>query len=234
MAAGRPVAASLPLLSILSVLLTWSLCCLGRVSARAQLPPDDASSNMTELQKHVSFFDRNKDGIITPLETFQGFVAIGCEIAFSSAAASTVHGALAPFTNPPGALPPYVNIYVKYIHKAIHGSDTGAYDSKGRFVQEKFDEIFEKHAHIKRDALTLPEVEEMLTFNRDFLDPASWPAAEAEWQLIYQLAHDRYGFLSKKRARGIYDGTIFVELEERRKSLHTDTLSDFFLLQQFE
>lgn len=32
----------------------------------------------------------------------------------------------------PGTLPPYVNIYVKYIHKAIHGSDTGAYDSKGR------------------------------------------------------------------------------------------------------
>ncbi|CAL5037891.1 unnamed protein product [Urochloa decumbens] len=224
MVARQRAAASLQVLSILSVLLTCSLCCFGKVSARALLA-DGASSNMTELQKHVSFFDRNKDGIITPLETFQGFVAVGCEIAFSSAAASTVHGALAPFTNPPGTLPPYVNIHVKYIHRAIHGSDTGAYDSKGsiRFVQEKFDEIFKKHAHIKLDALTLPEVEEMLIFNRDFLDPASWPAAEAEWQLIYQLAHDRYGFLTKKRARGIYDGTIFVELEERRKSLHSDT-----------
>lgn len=40
------------------------------MSARALA--DGASSNMTELQKHVSFFDRNKDGIITPLETFQG------------------------------------------------------------------------------------------------------------------------------------------------------------------
>lgn len=29
-------------------------------------------ANMTELQKHVSFFDRNKDGIITPSETFEG------------------------------------------------------------------------------------------------------------------------------------------------------------------
>ena len=28
--------------------------------------------NMTALQKHVSFFDRNKDGIITPSETFEG------------------------------------------------------------------------------------------------------------------------------------------------------------------
>ncbi|CAL5043465.1 unnamed protein product [Urochloa decumbens] len=156
MVARQRAAASLQVLSILSVLLTCSLCCFGKVSARALLA-DGASSNMTELQKHVSFFDRNKDGIITPLETFQGFVAVGCEIAFSSAAASTVHGALAPFTNPPGTLPPYVNIHVKYIHRAIHGSDTGAYDSKGRFVQEKFDEIFKKHAHIKLDALTLPE-----------------------------------------------------------------------------
>jgi hypothetical protein len=27
---------------------------------------------MTVLQKHASFFDRNKDGIITPSETFEG------------------------------------------------------------------------------------------------------------------------------------------------------------------
>lgn len=31
---------------------------------------------MTELQKHVSFFDRNKDGILTPLETFQGAISL--------------------------------------------------------------------------------------------------------------------------------------------------------------
>lgn len=30
------------------------------------------TANMTALQKHVSFFDRNKDGIITPSETFEG------------------------------------------------------------------------------------------------------------------------------------------------------------------
>jgi peroxygenase len=29
-------------------------------------------ANMTALQKHVSFFDRNKNGIITPPETFEG------------------------------------------------------------------------------------------------------------------------------------------------------------------
>lgn len=34
------------------------------------------------------------------LRRHTGFVAIGCEIAFSTAAASTIHTALAPFTNP--------------------------------------------------------------------------------------------------------------------------------------
>lgn len=34
------------------------------------------------------------------LGRYTGFIAIGCEIAFSSAAASTIHTALAPFTNP--------------------------------------------------------------------------------------------------------------------------------------
>ncbi|KAL6861709.1 hypothetical protein ACP4OV_017409 [Aristida adscensionis] len=223
--AGRrwwPAATSLPPMSVLSVLLIWGVCC-GKVGATTALA-DRATANMTDLQKHVAFFDRNKDGILTPAETIQGFVAIGCELAFSTAAASTVHAALAPFTNPPGSLPPYVNIYLKYIDKAIHRSDTGAYDAKGRFVPKKFDEIFTKHAHLKPDALSLPELEEMLLFNRNPIDPASWAASEAEWQLIFQLAHDKYGFLTKKTARGIYDGSIFVELEERRKfiSLHSE------------
>jgi len=27
---------------------------------------------------------------------------------------------------------PHLSIYVEFIHKAMHGSDTGAYDAKGR------------------------------------------------------------------------------------------------------
>jgi peroxygenase len=31
-----------------------------------------------------------------------------------------------------GAPLPHLSIYVEYIHKAMHGSDTGAYDAEGR------------------------------------------------------------------------------------------------------
>lgn len=45
---------------------------------------------------------------------------------------------------------------------------------KCRFVPQKFEEIFIKHAKTRRDGLTHSEVEEMILANRDPLDPESW------------------------------------------------------------
>uniref|UniRef100_A0ACD5UVK9 Uncharacterized protein n=1 Tax=Avena sativa TaxID=4498 RepID=A0ACD5UVK9_AVESA len=156
MAGGRRASLQLPSVSALLLLIWIFSSSWGH--AVAKFDP----ANMTALQKHVSFFDRNKDGIITPTETFEGFVAVGCEIAFSTAAATTA-----------GTPPPYLNIYVENIHKAIHGGDTGVYDAKGRFVPEEFEGIFRKYAKIRRDALTYPEIEFMLAANLDPLDPTS-------------------------------------------------------------
>jgi len=47
-----------------------------------------------------------------------------------------------------------------------------------RFVPEKFEEIFTKHAKVRPDALTSMEIEEMILANRDPLDPQSWAAPE--------------------------------------------------------
>ncbi|EAZ00387.1 hypothetical protein OsI_22403 [Oryza sativa Indica Group] len=55
-AAGNPV---------LALLFLWVLG-WGHVTAEIDI------ANMTALHKHVSFFDRNKDGIITPSETIEG------------------------------------------------------------------------------------------------------------------------------------------------------------------
>ncbi|EAZ24527.1 hypothetical protein OsJ_08288 [Oryza sativa Japonica Group] len=56
----------------------------------------------------------------------------------------------------------WFSIYVQNIHKGIHGSDTGAFDSEGRFVSEKFNEIFTRHAKTVPDGLTSDELDEML------------------------------------------------------------------------
>ncbi|KAL6861713.1 hypothetical protein ACP4OV_017413 [Aristida adscensionis] len=175
-------------------------------------------NSMTALQQHVSFFDRNKDGIITPNETLQGFLALGSDAAFATSAAAISHTLLGPLTNPPGAKLPHINVHVAFIHQAMHGSDTGAFDKKGRFVSENFDKIFKEHARSKPNALNTKEIEKMLIANRDILNPQSWVEAEAEWHLIHHLAKDKDGYLHKDAVRGIYDGSIFVQLEKRRQN----------------
>ncbi|KAL6605841.1 hypothetical protein ACP70R_041494 [Stipagrostis hirtigluma subsp. patula] len=160
--------------------------------------------NMTDLMHHVEFFDKNKDGIITLTESIQSFIAIGCDPAFATSAATATHTAFGPLTTPPGKLPS-INIHVT-----------------GRFVPENFEKIFKKHSHIKPDALAWWEVEEMLTANRDILNPLSWPAAETEWQLIYFLGKDSRGYLHKETVRGIYDGTVFPKLANRSLTLHSE------------
>jgi len=183
---------------------------------------DSDIANMTALQKHAAFFDRNKDGIITPSETFEGYVAIGCDVAFSRERASSVHAALGPITSPDDAPLPHINIYIDLIHRGMHGSDTGAYDAKGRFVPQKFEDIFIKHAKVRPDALTSLEVEEMILANRDPLDPQSWAGPVGEWELTYELSSDKHGFLHKNSIRGIYDGSEFVKLEEKRRSSRSE------------
>uniref|UniRef100_A0A0D9WNY0 EF-hand domain-containing protein n=1 Tax=Leersia perrieri TaxID=77586 RepID=A0A0D9WNY0_9ORYZ len=188
------------------------------------------SANMTALQKHVSFFDRNKDGIITPSETIEGVVAIGCDIAFARDFAARVHAILGPKTSPVDVPLPHLSIYNEYIYKGMHGSDTGALDANGRFVPSKFKEIFSKHAKTKPYALTHLEVKELILANRDPNDPQSWVAPIKEWGLIYDLAHDKNGYLSKDSVRGIYDGNVFVKLEEERKSTQCVTWQNLTLI----
>ncbi|KAE9595413.1 hypothetical protein Lal_00031228 [Lupinus albus] len=52
------------------------------------------ANDQTVLQKHVTFFDRNHDGLIYPWETFQGFRAIGCGFLLSTVAAVLINGSL--------------------------------------------------------------------------------------------------------------------------------------------
>jgi peroxygenase len=41
--------------------------------------------------------------------------------------------------------------------------------------------------------------------------------AFGEWKLIYSLCKDKEGYLHKDTVRAIYDGSVFVKLEQERK-----------------
>ncbi|XP_044489058.1 uncharacterized protein LOC123213650 [Mangifera indica] len=182
------------------------------------------------LQRHVAFFDRNHDGIVYPWETFQGFRAIGCGFILSTAAAFLVNMKMSSKTRQ-GRLPnPLFPIVVKNIHKAKHGSDSGAYDSEGRFVPSKFEEIFSKHARTHQNALTSDEVKAMLKANREPRDLQGWFSSFTEWKLLHYLCKDKNGLLQKDTVRAIYDGSLFERLEKERGTTKKKGFSLFSFL----
>ncbi|KAL6861710.1 hypothetical protein ACP4OV_017410 [Aristida adscensionis] len=206
-----------PALMTASMILLWIACWAVQLSVA--VPP--YGPNMTDLQHHVEFFDKNKDGIITLTESIQRFMAIGMDPVSATSTATATHTTFGPLTTPPGKLPS-TNIHVSHIHGAIHASDTGAYDRTGRFVPENFEKIFKKHAHIKPDCLSWLELKAMLISNRDLLRPYSWPAAELEWEALYILGKDSRGYLHKETVRGVYDGTVFPKMANGSLNLHSE------------
>ncbi|XP_066375414.1 probable peroxygenase 5 isoform X1 [Miscanthus floridulus] len=198
---------------------------------------DVYKGELTPLQRHVAFFDRNKDGIIYPSETYQGFRAIGAGVPLSAFSSVFINGLLGPKTVPMQKLNSFwrrlvpcqfqenekapgfkLPIYVKNIQKGKHGSDSGVYDANGRFVPEKFEEIFKKHAHTRPDALTGKELKELLKANREPNDFKGWLGGFTEWKVLYSLCKDEKGFLHKDTVRAVYDGSLFEKLEHERKS----------------
>nr|DAD32183.1 TPA_asm: hypothetical protein HUJ06_011034 [Nelumbo nucifera] len=178
------------------------------------------NGDQTALQKHVAFFDRNKDGLIYPWETFEGFRAIGCGIPLSVAAAIFINGVLS-WQSRPGKFPSLLfPIEIRNIHRTKHGSDSGVYDTEGRFVPAKFEEIFHKHAPSSSNALTSKELSQMLKSNRIPKNYYGWLAAWGEWTILYYLCKDKDGFLHKETIRSAYDGSLFEKMEKERRSSH--------------
>ncbi|KAE9605302.1 hypothetical protein Lal_00024616 [Lupinus albus] len=173
------------------------------------------ASDQSALQKHVVFFDRNHDGIIYPWETFQGFRALGVGIFLSTIASNFINTGLSGVTRP-GKLPSLLfPIEVKNIQRGKHGSDTGVYDTEGRFVPSKFEEIFSKHAKKHSNALTLDELLKLLEGNRLPGDYKGWLASYLEWKFLFIIAKNKDGLLTKETIRGVYDGSLFEQLQKK-------------------
>ncbi|GBG78537.1 hypothetical protein CBR_g27762 [Chara braunii] len=180
--------------------------------------PGHDHQNLTVLQQHAAFFDRNKDGLVYPWETYAGFRALGFNFLISLAAAIVINGTMSYMTLD-GWLPsPFFVIVIRNIHKAKHASDSEVYDSEGRFQPEKFEEIFSKFDREHKGGLTFWELMEMTEALRDAVDPFGWTASKLEWGFTYLLAA-KGGLISKNAIRGVLDGSLFemIELRRRRK-----------------
>ncbi|KLU91837.1 hypothetical protein MAPG_10786 [Magnaporthiopsis poae ATCC 64411] len=173
-------------------------------------------SHQTVLQQHCDFFDRDRDGVIWPSDTFVGFYRLGFGVALSLLAVFVIHSNFSYPTCPTWLPDPLFRVYVERIHKDKHGSDTGTYDTEGRFVPQKFEDIFAKYAADK-DSLTWDDVKSLLHGQRLIADPIGWFGAFFEWLATYILLWPRDGHMRKEDIRGVYDGSIFYTIAARRE-----------------
>ncbi|EFY86741.1 caleosin domain containing protein [Metarhizium acridum CQMa 102] len=174
----------------------------------------DVSENSV-LQQHCDFFDEDQDGIIWPRDTFTGFYALGFNVALCLLAVLVIHGNFS-YPTVSGILPdPFFRIYLENIHKDKHGSDSGTYDTEGRFVPQKFEDMFAKYSN-GQDFMTISSIIHLLNGQRLIADPVGLGGAFFEWLATYIMLWPEDGKLKKEDVRRVYDGSIFPILANRR------------------
>ncbi|PWA36736.1 caleosin-related, EF-hand domain pair [Artemisia annua] len=184
------------------------------MAAQSGIEAIDNDQNVMRL--HAAFFDRNNDGVVYPWETYQGMRAIGGGFLLSIASALFINIGFSRLTRPgkwfPNLLFP---LELENITLAKHGSDSDTYDTSGRFVSSKFEEIFSKYARTNPDYLTKDELNEFIKGNHEPKDNFGRIAGFVEWNTLYILGKDKDGLLQKETIRGVFDGSLFVKLEEK-------------------
>jgi peroxygenase len=192
----------------------------GSPNPTAVLDPTTQSQTkqLTALQQHVLFWDRDNDGIIYPMDVYNGFRALGFSVIFS------IGSFLIPFffsyatTIAHSYIPdPRYRIYVSSIHKAKHGSDTGIYDVDGHFEAARFDAMFARYDTTNSGGLSAGELWTLWKKNRCAADPAGWSFAFMEmWTTWLLLQED--GRVWKDDLKACYDGTLFWRISEMNES----------------
>ncbi|KAG0270287.1 hypothetical protein DFQ27_009079 [Actinomortierella ambigua] len=173
--------------------------------------------DQTVLQQHCEFFDRDRDGIVWPLDTLVAFRQLGYHWVWCVMSVWLIHGFLSYATHPGWIPDPFFRIHLARIHKNKHGSDSATYDPEGRFVPQHFEDIFAKYSTVPdRQGLYWRDVGAMLRGQRVVADPFGWGASFFEWFATYLLLWPEDGIMRKEDIRRIYDGSIFFELAERR------------------
>ncbi|KAF9872014.1 hypothetical protein CkaCkLH20_10646 [Colletotrichum karsti] len=170
----------------------------------------------TVLQQHVLFWDRDNDGFITPIDVWVGFRDLGFNIPICLLAATVIpfafsYGTIMQYSYLPD---PFFRLFVGGMHKAKHGSDSGIYDTEGRFMPQKFEDAFTNCSARNDDTLTLGEIFGLMSRNRCAVDPFGRKTAKCTKKTFgeYTMAH--CSGRSERNGAQEKDGTKVGGLEE--------------------
>lgn len=110
----------------------------------AQTPP-----NRTPLQQHLDYFDLDKNGIITPAECFRALrmLRVAWEpfnTILAAVMALALHICFSYPTQGSWFPSPWHPIHTCNAHKLVYGSSSKAFDHEGRYIPERFEELFSK------------------------------------------------------------------------------------------
>ncbi|TGO63156.1 hypothetical protein BOTNAR_0104g00030 [Botryotinia narcissicola] len=179
----------------------------------------ERNKHLTILQQHVSFFDPDSDGIVSPRDTYNGFRRLGWSPLLAVGSAMIINSIFSYPTLPPGQwIPDFkLRIYTERIHKGKHGSDSGTYDHEGRFIPQHFEDLFSKYAGRDKQDITKAEIFAYVKSQRNVLDVIGWAAALLEWSATWHLLSPKDGNMKNDDIRRIYVGSLFYEIAARRE-----------------
>ncbi|CAG8497664.1 8124_t:CDS:2 [Funneliformis caledonium] len=164
------------------------------------------------LQQHVEYFDTDGDGVIGPLDTLKRTHELGFNIFFSIFVMTVIHGSFSYVTQKswiPFFGNPFFNIYIDNIHNAKHGSDSEVLDTEGRYIPEKFEEIFSKYDRNNKGGLNFSDIAHMIYVNANVFDFFGWFSTILEWGTLYLLCAGNKRMISKEDVRTCYDVSYF-------------------------
>ncbi|KAL8903824.1 MAG: hypothetical protein Q9207_003684 [Kuettlingeria erythrocarpa] len=175
------------------------------------------NQHLTVVQQHVTYWDRDNDGVIWPYDTYIGCRDYGWGVILSLIAAAFINIGLS-YPTVPGIIPdPFFRIYVDRLYKAKHGSDSMTYDNQGRFRPQQFEDIFAKYDRGNKGGLDAGDVYIFWKEQRMVFDFFGWTACALEWTATYLLIWPEDGIMKKEDVRGIYDGSIFYKRAQETK-----------------
>ncbi|CDZ97068.1 EF-hand domain pair [Phaffia rhodozyma] len=176
-------------------------------------------SHQSVMEQHCLFWDRDGDGVIWMTDTFRGFRQLGYNLIMSFLGMMIINPGFSFFSGNSIFPDPFCRITLANIHRAKHGSDSGAFDTEGRFVPNKFEAIFTKYDDEGKGGITFWQGLRMLYRNRCIADGAGIVAASFEWIITYVLFWPDDGVITKEQMRTVYDGSVFFEIARERQRL---------------